>query len=396
MADSRSLHSRHCDFGVLTSSFRGVWNPREGLEFVARTPSGVPGFPPAFAYLISGTGGESKRMLRLLKAVYHPRNKYLLYMDAVSSEEERTALAVCVRLEKVFRVFRNVHMVGKSYAVDSTGPSSLAATLHGAAVLLKMGGEWDWFVTLSSSDYPIVTQDDLLHTFTDLPRDLNFVDHTSDLGWKRYHRFERITVDPNLYMGNNSKPFIAKESRRSPDAFTIFTGSPWVILSRSFVEYCVHGWENLPRQLLMYAANVPFPLEFYFHTVLCNSPQFRNTTVNGDLRFFVWDNPPKEEPLLLNMTHFRRIVRSGAAFARRFAEDDVVLRNLDRKVLRRSSAAGRWRCTEGAAEAAEKAQCGSWGDIGAVEPGPSGRRLKSSVAGLVAEERRRSDQCRSR
>lgn len=126
---------------------------------MARAPSGVPGFPPAFAYLISGTGGESKRMLRLLKAVYHPRNRYLLYMDAGSPEEERTALAVSVRLEKVFRAFRNVHMVGKGYAVDRTGPSSLAATLHGAAVLLKMGGDWDWFITLSSSDYPIVTQD---------------------------------------------------------------------------------------------------------------------------------------------------------------------------------------------------------------------------------------------
>jgi hypothetical protein len=25
---------------------------------------------------------------------------------------------------------------------------------------------------------------DLLHTFSYLPRDLNFIDHTSDIGWK--------------------------------------------------------------------------------------------------------------------------------------------------------------------------------------------------------------------
>lgn len=25
---------------------------------------------------------------------------------------------------------------------------------------------------------------DLLHVFTSVPRDLNFIDHTSDLGWK--------------------------------------------------------------------------------------------------------------------------------------------------------------------------------------------------------------------
>lgn len=162
------------------------------------------------------------------------------------------------------------------------------------------------------------------------------------------------------------------------------------------MEYCVHGWENLPRQLLMYAANVPFPLEFYFQTVLCNSPQFRNTTVNGDMRFFAWDSPPKADPILLNMTHFRRIVRSGAAFARRFAEDDAVLRKLDRKVLLRSSAAaGRWRCTVATA-AKSVPSCGGWGDISVVEPGPQGKRLRRSVARLVAEERRRSDQCKSR
>ncbi|KAM3386253.1 hypothetical protein ACQJBY_009714 [Aegilops geniculata] len=126
-----------------------------GPPLVARGP----GTPPSFAYWISGTGGEGRRVLKLLRAVYHPRNRYLLHLDAGASRDERTELAAAARDEAAWREFANVDVVGESYAVDRTGSSVLAAALHGAAVLLRIGADWDWFVTLSSWDYPLVTQD---------------------------------------------------------------------------------------------------------------------------------------------------------------------------------------------------------------------------------------------
>ncbi|CAL5035144.1 unnamed protein product [Urochloa decumbens] len=185
-----------------------------------------PSRPPSFAYWISGTGGDAPRVLRLLRAVYHPRNRYLLHLDAGAAAEERRALAEAVRSEgePAWREFRNVDVVGEGYAVDRAGPSVVAAVLHGAAVLLRRGPRWDWLVTLSAEDYPLVTQDDLLYAFSSVSRDLNFIDHTSDLGWKRHERFEKIIVDPSLYMDRNSEPFPSKEIRQMPDAFQIFTG----------------------------------------------------------------------------------------------------------------------------------------------------------------------------
>jgi protein xylosyltransferase len=35
----------------------------------------------------------------------------------------------------------------------------IAATLHGAAILLRQSENWDWFINLSASDYPLITQD---------------------------------------------------------------------------------------------------------------------------------------------------------------------------------------------------------------------------------------------
>ncbi|THU63008.1 hypothetical protein C4D60_Mb01t11180 [Musa balbisiana] len=63
----------------------------EGLQFKAatRAPSKGPGYPPVFAFRISGTGGEHHKILRLLTAQYHPRNRYLLPLDAGSTASER-------------------------------------------------------------------------------------------------------------------------------------------------------------------------------------------------------------------------------------------------------------------------------------------------------------------
>lgn len=382
---------------ALSQSFLDVniWDEDQEFIVLSKAPSKGPGKPPIFAYWILGTGGEGEKVLRLLKAVYHPRNRYLLHLDDSSAASERIELARAVQSERVFKTFGNVEVIGKAYPVDWTAASAVAAVLHGAAVLLRICQDWDWFITLSASDYPLVTQDDLLHVFTSVPKDLNFIDHTSDLGWKENARFDKIVVDPNLYMNKNSRFFFGTESRTTPDGFKLFTGSPWVILTRSFLEYCVYGWDNLPRKLLMYFTNVPYSIEAYFQTVICNTPEFQNTTVNTDLRYFLWDDPPKLEPVFLNQSHYKPMIKSGAAFARKFAGGDAVLKKLDEKVLRRPPsglARGKW-CS-GLAEG-EDDPCSSWGDIDEVEPGKRAKRMKRLVSAIVSDEKLHANQCKS-
>ena len=96
----------------------------------------------------------------MLLAVYHPRNRYLLHLSTDASGSERTELAVKARLAiPAIRAFGNVDVLGKPDAMSYTGSSEIAATLHAASVLLKLDGGWDWFVTLSATDYPLMTQD---------------------------------------------------------------------------------------------------------------------------------------------------------------------------------------------------------------------------------------------
>ena len=108
------------------------------------------------------------------------------------------------------------------------------------------------------------------------------------------------------------------------------------MLSRSFLEFCLLGWDNLPRTLLMYFTNFLSSSEGYFHTVICNSEYYQNTTVNSDLRFMAWDNPPRTHPVNLTTEHFDAMANSGAPFAHSFANDNSVLDMIDAKLLGRT------------------------------------------------------------
>lgn len=114
---------------------------------------------PRIAYLITGTKGDSQRMKRALQAVYHPRNQYILHLDLEAPPRERIELAVYVRGDPTFARVENVRVIAKANLVTYKGPTMIACTLHAVAILLKDNLRWDWFVNLSASDYPLMTQD---------------------------------------------------------------------------------------------------------------------------------------------------------------------------------------------------------------------------------------------
>ncbi|KAH9612570.1 hypothetical protein KSS87_007237 [Heliosperma pusillum] len=116
--------------------------------------------PPRFAYLISGTKGDSHRIMRVLQAVYHPRNQYVLHMDFEAPPRERLDLTMSVKSDPTFRQVENVRVMDKSNLVTYKGSTMVACTLQAISILLRESLNWDWFINLSASDYPLMTQDD--------------------------------------------------------------------------------------------------------------------------------------------------------------------------------------------------------------------------------------------
>ncbi|XP_019442624.1 PREDICTED: beta-glucuronosyltransferase GlcAT14A-like [Lupinus angustifolius] len=349
--------------------------------------------PPRISYLISGSAGDGNATKRTLLSLYHPRNYYVLHLDLEASPQERLDLREFVRGSELFRRFRNVKIVSKANLVTYRGPTMVANTLHAAAILLRECGDWDWFINLSASDYPLVTQDDLLHMFSYLPRDLNFIDHTSDIGWKDHQRARPIIIDPGLYMSKKQDVFWVTQRRSRPTAFKLFTGSAWMVLSRSFVDYTIWGWDNLPRTVLMYYSNFLSSPEGYFHTVICNAQEFSNTTVNSDLHFISWDNPPKQHPHYLTVDDMQRMVDSNAPFARKFHREDPVLDQIDTELLSRGpgmAVPGGW-CIGSRENGTDP--CSEIGDTEILRPGPGSKRLETLINSLLSNESFRPRQC---
>ncbi|KAL3532341.1 hypothetical protein ACH5RR_005862 [Cinchona calisaya] len=341
---------------------------------------------PRLAYLISGSSGDGESLKRTLKALYHPLNQYVVHLDLESSAEERLELVNFVKNEALFVEVGNVRVIVRSNLVTYRGPTMVTNTLHAAAILLKEGGDWDWFINLSASDYPLLTQDDMLHTLSTVPRELNFIEHTSDIGWKEYQRAKPIIIDPGLYSTKKSDVYWVTQKRSVPTAFKLFTGSAWMMLSRPFIEYCLWGWDNLPRIVLMYYANFLSSPEGYFHTVICNAEEFRNTTVNHDLHFISWDNPPQQHPHFLTEVDYQSMVDSNAPFARKFGREEAVLKKIDFEILGRKAdgfVPGSW--FNGGESNTTNFQYATT-NITTLRPGPGAERLKNLINSLLDDK----------
>ena len=83
----------------------------------------------------------------------------MLHLDMEAPPRERIDLSAYVRGDPVFSAVENVQVIAKGNLVTYKGPTMVACTLHAVAVLLRAPVKWDWFINLSASDYPLVTQD---------------------------------------------------------------------------------------------------------------------------------------------------------------------------------------------------------------------------------------------
>ncbi|KAJ1414134.1 Xylosyltransferase 1 [Sesbania bispinosa] len=133
------------------------------------------------------------------------------------------------------------------------------------------------------------------------------------------------------------------------------------------LEFCIFGWDNLPRSLLIYFTNAKLSQE---------------GTVNGGLRYMIWDNPPKMESWNhFNVFVYDQMVENVVVVATQFEAGDRVLDMIDKKILR----CGRNRVVSGA-------WCSGWSSWWMDGQIAAGRqRVDAAVGRHVAVGQRRAD-----
>ncbi|KAL3629306.1 Beta-glucuronosyltransferase GlcAT14B [Castilleja foliolosa] len=143
-----------------------------------------------------------------------------------------------------------------------------------------------------------------------------------------------------------------------------------------------------------YYANFLSSPEGYFHTVVCNAQEFQNTTINTDLHFISWDNPPKQHPHHLNLNDMKKMVDSNAPFARKFTHNVPVLDKIDQELLFRGKdmlVPGGW-CVAGRVNGSDP--CSEVGSITVLRPTDGAKRLEKLTSSLLSDANFRPRQCK--
>lgn len=138
----------------------------------------------------------------------------------------------------------------------------------------------------------------------------------------------------------------------------------------------------------MYYSNFLSSPEGYFQTVICNAPEYLPTVVNHDMHYIAWDNPPTQHPHTLSVNDTGDMIRSGAAFARKFKQDDPVLDIIDKELLHRRSGnftPGGW-CSG-------NPPCSKVGNLDKLRPGAGAQRLRRLVGRMVLSAKYGQNQC---
>ncbi|KAH0681096.1 hypothetical protein KY284_022181 [Solanum tuberosum] len=286
----------------------------------------------------------------------------------------------------------NVNVIEKADAVNEEGSSPLGLVLHGAAVLLKWKMDWDWFVNLDASDYPLIPQDDFLHILSFVPRNLNFIEYNMNISPEEYQKALEVVVDSRLYILLRGKMFVGDRKRLLPSAFKLFMGSQHVVLNRKFVEYSIQGWENLPRLLLLYFTNTRSSHKGYFQTLACNTKEFSDAVINSNLRFINSDNTARD-PSDFRAPNSDRILKREVAFVGNVSADSPLLDMIDAHILHRGHgmvSPGGW-CLGSSNWFSDP--CGEWGDPSVLIPGPAAKELEKFLMKSIKDMSIKSSRC---
>jgi hypothetical protein len=279
--------------------------------------------PVRIAYLIMAHNNPAQ-IRRLLGAIYHPDNYYILHIDKESDIS-------CHKIAEELQLsYSNVSLLG-SQTVIWAGFSVLEVELRAIRKLLEMKSNWDFFINLSGQDFPIKTQKEIT-SYLAIRKSCNFIEifdpykhwHSENPSIRIEGFFIEIPKEKKLlrladYL-NRSWPF---------ENAKWYGGSQWVILNRLFCEYIISNKKVFEFE--KFFSNTVAPDESFFQTVLMAS-DFSSSVVNDNKREIYWEG---NRPKIYKMEDLQILLNSSNFFARKFDSDvdDKILDELGKNIL---------------------------------------------------------------
>lgn len=302
------------------------------------------------AFFVQVSNSSVLHLPRLLKAIWHKQNFYVIHFDVRIGLERREQMGKLLNQGDMAR-HSNV-IVMESESISYAGITMLLNTINGMSQMLRASPKWDFFINLSGNDYPLASADTLRQLFGSAPvitSRLNFLQtqiSDKDLDWFFDHRMRHVHIDTALWAGRGNS-LTTEESDDtlrddgtlidinashpvSRDRASFVKTEGWVILHRSFCEHAVES--ATARRLLLSFATARAADELFFGTLLTQTELFRSSIAWDGLRYILWELHGQKwgRPAYLDQRpeqdEIRDLVtRSGALFARKFADPESPL-----------------------------------------------------------------------
>lgn len=325
-------------------------------EEASAPPTDMGGDEVDLAYFIQVAPTSAHLVPRLLRAVYHPSNWYVLHFDTkiptetVDSVVEAAAAAV---RGPGSRIPSNVHLLPRE-PVTYRGITAVLNTLSAIEASLRHAS-WRYFLNLSAADYPLLSASATRRLLSrpDLrTRRANFLSLHPASTWASAAagRFGRLTVDVGLsFSPSANHSVLVPTTVRNPAVealnVSLAKGSAWMVLTRPFCDHALTS--SFARKALLALGNGLSAAEHYFPTLLVNSDVYARTVLPHSLRAVYWAatpgaahksigqhpvtlDAPEDAPIVDDadgppQTWETRLFKSPYLFARKFSNPDSPL-----------------------------------------------------------------------
>lgn len=279
------------------------------------------------AYLIM-IHKNGKQAMRLLNAIYHPDNIYIVHVDA------RSPKGLHDLFQGVSDTLPNVHVLAPM-EVNRCMWSLMDVQLEAMQVLQRFSN-WEYFINLSGQCFPLETQETIMNHLS-----LNRGNHVHVFQESQPAYQEEYTIrQRNAYLEQGGEIHKWSEARMllsewSEGKYQFHFGSNWVILMRDFVKFLLES--DTAREVREYIKYCFIPDESYIQTVLLNS-KYRDQELLPYKRFICFQNNDDHPEVIQTATFGDYLVygNHGCFFARKFDDsiDNNMLNMLERKVLK--------------------------------------------------------------
>jgi hypothetical protein len=255
---------------------------------------------------------------RLFKSIYDPANQYLVHIDRSSGPE------IAADISDFLAGFPNSEILPGKNAVWG-GYSLVDAELRGMAQLLRMGGDWEFFINLSGQDYPLKSQAYMID-FLSRHRGKEFIKVLDQRKARpeTMPRIGRYVVEFSNRVVKTwlPRPFLADAAP--------YIGNQWMIVSRHFCEFVCHDPRS--ERFKSFYKNTFIADEGFFQTVIMNTGP-HGEIISDDLRMIDWvpDGDIKLRPRTFTADDGLELLASECLFARKFdaTVDEEILDIID-------------------------------------------------------------------